>query len=223
MFGRKPLIRYVYFDLGHVVVPLKRDVFCEGLASVSDLPKAQLAEILGKGYTSSEREYWDLACESDRGIIYPHEFYERMSKVLRLNTDFHTLIKIWQSILGVDDRFLALIEKLAKQNIKSGIISDLSVIHYNKFKELVDQSIFGARFFSFMEGRLKKEDGGETFRRAVYVAGVKAKEILFVDDRPENLLAAEHNGMRTFLYNDPSYEDNFGDLVDELKRLRVKL
>ena len=211
-------IDFVYFDLGHVVVPVMTDLFIDELAKFSDLSRQEIAGILGHGYDSSKREYWDVICDFDRGTLYPHEFYARMTALLRLHATFEKFAATWQIMLDIELKFAGLLDQLALQGIGRGIISDLCLLHFQRFVKLMPQDYFNIRFFSFMEGRLKKEDDGETFRRAIVAANVKPGRILFIDDRPENLAAASLHGMKTFLY-----QADFDALARHLRSLSVKV
>ena len=195
-------ISFIYFDLGSVLLPLDKQRTSDLLCRVSGLDRGDLYSIMVHDNPDAHfnKAFWGIVLAFDKGKIYPHEFYSRVSKQLRLRVDFDEFVKIWQSMLGVDRCLLAAIIELRKRGIRTGIISDLCLIHYNRFRELGLCDFFEISFFSFLEERLKREDDGITFAKAIAAAGLPPRNILFTDDRAINILAAERHGLRTHLY-----------------------
>lgn len=203
--NRAPIL-FIYFDLGWVLLPLDKMATFRLLREVSGLDRDELYGIIVRDNqdTNYDKTFWDAVLDFDRGKIYPHEFYDRVKKRLRLNVDFDEFAEIWQSMLALDQSLLGIIIELRKRGIRTGVISDLCLIHYNRFRELGLCDFFDTLFFSFMEGRLKQENEGITFAKAVSAANLPPSNILFADDRRVNILAARRQGMRTHLYTNPN-------------------
>lgn len=199
-------ISFIYFDLGWVLLPLNKEKTARELYMVSKLSWKEMCKILVEGKIDGkyDRVFWNIVLAFDRGEIYPHEFYERVSERLRLNVGFEKFVKIWQSMLMVDPALLAIIIELRKRGIRTGVISDLCFIHYNYFRKLGLLNFFDIPFFSFLEGKLKREDDGVTFAKAIAAANLFPQNILFADDRAVNISAAKRHGLATHLYTNPA-------------------
>jgi glucose-1-phosphatase len=220
MFGRRE-VDFIYFDLGHVIVPVGKEKVAKLLAGYTPLGYDGLMKIFGHTYPEFEEKFWETVCEFDRGDIYPHEFFARVKKIIFLddNLKLEAFIYAWQMMLSVDARFLRLIRSLRRAGIRCGIISDLCVVHFNRFREMMPQNFFDIRFFSFFEGILKRDNEGEVFLRAIRAANLPPHKILFIDDLPVNIEMAKKHGMRTFLYS-----GNFDGFVLHLRdNLKIKI
>lgn len=207
METRRGTISFIYFDLGRVLLSLDKEKTARMLLAVSDLSWEKIHKILVEGNIDGEydRTFWDIVIAFDRGRIYPHEFHSEVSRVLKLHVGFDQFEKIWQSMLVVDQSLLSIIIELRKHGIRTGVISDLCPTHYNRFWELGLCDFFDIPpFFSFMEKRLKREEDGATFAKAVGAANLSPQNILFVDDRNVNILAAKRHGLLTHLYTNPA-------------------
>lgn len=216
---RKPKIGFVYFDLGNVVIRVRKDIVEQEFEKVSELPREEIAWILSRGYVDDNDSFWALVRAFDRGDIYPHDFFKQTRDIFKLeDIGFEGLEKIWQKMLELDWRFFRLVARLERLGVRRGIISDLCILHYNGLESILPQDLFNIRFFSFVERRLKKENDGQTFLRAISAAGITPDKILFVDDVEANIEAAARHGMRAF-----HYQDNFGDLLAFLRLLKVKI
>ncbi len=210
----KSSVRFVYFDLGWVIIPIEKDDVAEELSECSELPLDRIKIILEHGYTNLDRRFWNIVEAFDRGKLYPVDFYWQVCEELRLKMSFRAFARIWQMMLGLDERFIDLIKKLRMQGVRTGIISDLCVIHYEKVMEILDRELFDICFFSFMEKCLKADPGGALFKRAVRAANLSPEQILFVDDREVNIEAAKQLGLKTSLY-----KNNFSALTRHMRRL----
>ncbi|MFH1193811.1 MAG: hypothetical protein V1661_02350 [bacterium] len=219
MFGRRK-VDFIYFDLGHVIVPVGKEEVAKLLAEHTPLGYDGLMKIFGHTYPEFEEKFWETVCEFDRGNIYPHEFFARVKKIISLddNCKLEDFIHAWQMMLSIDDRFLRLVKLLRRAGIRCGIISDLCIVHFNIFRKMFPQGLFDIRLFSFMEGFLKRDCGGVVFERAIRAANLPSDKILFIDDLPVNIEMANKFGMRTF-----SYSGNFHDFVLHLRNLKIKI
>jgi len=220
MFGRRE-VDFIYFDLGHVIVPVNKKLVAEKLSGYTSLGYDGLMKIFGYQYPEFRGEFWETVCEFDRGNLYPHEFFAKIKPILYLsdNLSLKDFIYAWQLMISIDRRFLILIKELHEAGIRCGIISDLCVVHFNAFRQICPQDLFDIRFFSFQEGLLKRDCDGKVFQLPIRAANLPPHKILFTDDLPGNIEMAKDHGMRTFLYS-----DNFNDFVFYLRfNLKIRI
>ncbi|PIR66717.1 MAG: hypothetical protein COU51_02450 [Parcubacteria group bacterium CG10_big_fil_rev_8_21_14_0_10_36_14] len=216
--GNERMIDFVYFDLGQVIIPVLRDSVAVALSRVSDLSLGRLKKIMRHGYTDKYRSFWDSVKAFDRGQIYPYEFYGQVKRRLRLTVGFKKFIKIWQMMLGLDDRFVRLIKALRAQGIRTGIISDLCIVHHDRFWQMMSREQFDITLFSFEYGVMKSDGDGVIFERAIQAANLPPSRVFFIDDRYVNVLAAVMCKLRVHYY-----ENDFEVLEDHLRSLGVKI
>lgn len=217
---KKRKVDFIYFDLGSVIVPVRKDRVAALLAGYTPLGYEGLMKIFGHSYPEFEGEFWGTVCEFDRGNLYPHEFFDKVKKLISLddNLSLGYFIYAWQMMLSIDGRFLKLIKSLRQAGVRCGIISDLCVVHFNAFRQMCPQDLFDIAFFSFKEGLLKRDNDGIVFKRAIRAANLPPDKILFIDDLPVNIKMAKKHGMRAFIYS-----GNFDDFVAHLKDLKIKI
>ena len=214
--GQIKLIDFIYFDLGNVLVRVDKNIVANNLDPYSGLKRKRIYRIFSCDYAVDQQyEFWKVVGEFDRGNLHPDQFYGKVCRALHLEKlSFKRFVKIWKMMLEVDSGMVELIKDLRQKNgIRTGIISDLCVLHYNAVMARLSRDLFDIPpFYSFMERCLKRENDGITFKRAIRAANLPADRILFIDDREPNLEAAAKWGMRTF-----HYTLNFNDLLQYLK------
>ncbi|MFC1612675.1 hypothetical protein ACFL29_02390 [Patescibacteria group bacterium] len=197
---KKRKIDFMYFDLGCVIVPVKKEAVVKGLTPYSELDFEDLDTIFKYGYTGKYRDFWDIVTAFDRGEFSTREFYRRISIELKLDIEFERFVEIWQRIMGLDSRFTILLRRLRENGVRTGIISDLCSINHDRFWEMVSREFFDITFFSYQERCTKSDEGGVIFDRAIRAANLPAERIGFIDDRAKNILAAYNKGLWTFWY-----------------------
>lgn len=222
-------IKFVYFDLGGVVCPVsnKRRIARE-FSKKSKKSFQQILDILNKWWCSGEySDFGQIIKDFDVGELDIQEFYEDICRYLELEIDFFDFVRIWKGMFGIDERFVELIVKLKNEIIGTGIISDLSLLHYEEIASLLRlEYYFDVKLFSFMQKRLKKECAGATFLKSVSLAKgimfsqkIGGENIAFVDDREDNIAIARSCGIvHTF-----HYRQNFDFFVKFLKKGGIKL
>lgn len=202
---KRPQIDFVYFDLGCVLIGVDKDIVANELDPYSGLKRARINRIFSADYAiGGEYEFWRIVGEFDRGRLYPHQFYEKVCRALKLeDITFERFLEIWKMMLTVDIEMWGLANILRTRNmVRLGIISDLCVVHYNTVMNLLKRDAFDICFFSFLEGCLKRENNGVVFKRAIRAANVPADKILFIDDRGPNIKVAASCGLRVFHFKD---------------------
>ncbi|MBU1180372.1 hypothetical protein KJ885_05500, partial [Patescibacteria group bacterium] len=162
------------------------------------------------------KDFWEIICQFDRGETKALEVHREIAEYLESDMNYAEFVEIWQGMFGVDERFLDLISRM--EGVRKGIISDLCTIHFEEASMLILMDIFEVKFFSFMEGLLKRDNGGELFARAIKLSGAEAENIVFVDDLKINVELAAAHGIRAF-----HYQNNFDAFVRFLKSLGVKI
>lgn len=97
---------------------------------------------------------------------------------------------------------------LSKKN-SIGIISDLSQIGYdvfkNNYKELYNSCDEEKVFISVNTGRTKSKNGKEYFEEISNILNIKPNELIFIDDEIHNIECAQKANFRTILFESHDY------------------
>lgn len=162
---------------------------------------------------------------ADGGAVTPRRDFDAATRALLTQSFLGdiSLEETWRGlglIAGLDDDAIAsarrtlrvdrnerlvhaVVSELARQ-YRIGVISDLSQIGYDVvrtlFRDLLSVCAPELVHVSVVTRQTKIAGAREYFRRILTASGVVPRRALFVDDTPENLAAAEAEGMQVFLY-----------------------
>jgi putative hydrolase of the HAD superfamily len=198
-------ISAVLFDYGMV------------LSSVPDeLDWRKLELVLGAEEKAFQAAYWKYRDAYDRGALSAATYWETVARDLEKAIDADVLRALIDADTVVWTRpnveMMEWSARLNRAGIKTGILSnigdamELGVL--GRFPALAE---FSHHTFSHRLGIAKPD--AEIYRHAVEGLGVPAGEILFVDDREENIAAARAAGMEAVQYLGQ------GGFVEEMERM----
>jgi putative hydrolase of the HAD superfamily len=203
--GEKIKISAVLFDYGMV------------LSSVpEELHWRQLEQVLSVEQAGFQAAYWKYRDAYDRGALSAHTYWETVARDLDKPIDAVVLSALIDADTNVwtqpNVEMMEWAAILNRAGIKTGILSNIGdameIGVRGRFPALDD---FTHHTFSHRLG-IAKPDAG-IYRHAVEGLGVPAGEILFVDDREENILAARAAGMVAVQYG------GHGGFVEEMGRM----
>lgn len=152
--------------------------------------------------------YWSLRPPYDRGQVTGRAYWQQVGQALgtrfspaRVDALIAADIAGWDD---VDDRMVALIEKLAAAGRRLALLSNIPedlAAHYETHHPWLRH--FDPRAFSCRIGHAKPSHA--TYLWCRDALAIPAGRILFVDDRQENLDAARSLGLRTHLFTSPDH------------------
>lgn len=179
------MIKSVISDLGKVIVFFDDHIFFNKMACFCPFTEEQIAEKM----TGQP----DLIRSFDTGKITPEVFYERSLRILEAKLDYETFYSIYNDIFLLDPPILEVFKKL-KPRYRLVLLSNTDVMRFGfiqrKFPEIL---IFDDYVLSYEVGTMKPDP--LIYRTAVKKAKARIEECLFIDDRAENIQAAEALGM----------------------------
>lgn len=182
------LVKFVYFDVGNVFMTF--DKIFTRLENDLKINKEKIYELEGK---------YDL--DANLGKIDIPQFWVKTSKELGIKDgEKYPIIKSWVS----DYEAILPMHKLAKKIAKKYKTGILSNYYRDYFEEATAQSFipkikFDEVIISAEVGCKKPEE--EIYKIAEEWSGYKASEIMFIDDKKENLSTASKFGWETFLFD----------------------
>ncbi|TWU02151.1 HAD family hydrolase [Stieleria varia] len=186
-------VRFVYFDLGNVLVSFDPKVACRNVAERFDVTIEAAEQAI---YTSG------LQDEFEHGRIDGPSYAKRLAESLSMDPNrwpvsdwLDAISDMFVPIDGMCDAF----DGLLARYIPFGLLSNTCVAHWDwitRQRWAVTDRRFHPMILSCDVGSMKPDPGiyiaAES--QAHRVARVSPGEILFLDDREENVLAALQRG-----------------------------
>jgi putative hydrolase of the HAD superfamily len=181
-----------------------------------DLAWRQLERVLNSDQETFQTAYWKYRDAYDRGALTAQTYWETVGRDLDKPIDADVL----RALIDADTIVwtqpnLAMMEWAASLNragIKTGILSNIGdAMEAGVLGRFPALGEFTHHTFSHRLGIAKPD--AAIYEYAVGGLGVPAGEILFVDDREENILAAREAGMIAVQYT------GHGGFVEEMGRM----
>jgi putative hydrolase of the HAD superfamily len=181
-----------------------------------DLAWRQLEHVLDAEQEAFQASYWKYRDAYDRGSLSAQTYWESVARDLDTPIDadvLHALIDADTNVWTQPNvEMMEWAARLNRAGIKTGILSNIGdameVGVRGRFPALGE---FTHHTFSHRLGIAKPD--AAIYRHAVEGLGVPEGEILFVDDREENILAARAAGMVAVQYG------GHGGFVEEMERM----
>lgn len=139
----------------------------------------------------------DYSLSSISTIDKFEEVYNQMARDFKFNTTFLEFVDLYKKIFSKIDCYeeVADYEKSLKDRCYIGILSNLTLFDKERLNKQVDLSKYDYVFLSFeMESR--KPDS-EIYEKVMEQISFDKKDILFIDDRLDNIESAKKIGWNT--------------------------
>ena len=201
----KKEITTIVFDYGCVLSnPQDRRIFKEIYSLVTD-----------SDFKKFEKTYYSMRADYDQGIINGKEYWKRIFSVY--NKEYSETLA--EKLILLDAESWSLFNKeifnfinmLKERNYKLLVLSNMpaDILEYLYTKSdifsVFDQTLFSCNL------KLIKPDP-EIYRKTLEEAGCSGEEILFIDDRADNVKAALKEGINAVIY------EGFSDLMNEINK-----
>ena len=181
-------ISTIIFDLGNVLVE-----------SSPELAARRFSKLDGKPFEENMAIMQDNP-DYMSGRISPAVFAKRHIKALNIPATEQEFHRIYTDIFSLNARMFDLLKKLKgryKLVLLSNVEKPTAAFLEKKFPGLF--TMFDHRIYSFEAGAVKPEK--KIFLQALKQTGAKPEETIFVDDRQENVEAAQALGMHGIKYS----------------------
>lgn len=188
------MTRFVYFDLGNVLLDFSHQQAAEQAAHLSGIPAEVAYRVLFEeglqwpyetGKVSSQQIHQQF-CEITQSTSLLAPWLQAISDIFQPKHD------VWQIVQKVQDSGLPL-----------GILSNTCDAHWQfcqkEYPGLLSR--FGVHALSFRMGAMKPHR--QIYDLAAELAQTPLAEILFIDDRPENVAGAQVCGMDAIHFTTP--------------------
>lgn len=182
---------FVYFDLGNVLWTFDEDRACRNAADVLGVSADQVRHAVYESGLQSRFEH---------GRISTAGFLETLVASLenpKPLSDPQILANALSDMFTPIEPMAAVIDQLRNSGTPMGILSNTCDAHWNwigQQRHPMMAGPFDATVLSFEVNSMKPDD--QIYRAAELSAGVASDQILFLDDKPENIRAAKQRGWR---------------------------
>jgi putative hydrolase of the HAD superfamily len=195
-----PAIRLLLCDLGKVLVAFDHRLIAERLAPDTLGPHRDPERL----FTAIFHPATGLVHAYDEGQMTSREFHALLQRNCGLRTPYKAFARQWSAIFTPMPETIALLEEI-RTRCRLVLLSNTNALHFAHLEERLPSlsaasGLFDDRILSFRVG-LRKPDPA-IFRHALDLAGARAEETLCIDDRPENVAAAEALGMHGHHFTD---------------------
>jgi putative hydrolase of the HAD superfamily len=151
--------------------------------------------------------YWRLRPPYDQGLTTGPGYWQHVAHALgtifggqRIAELIAADIASWST---VDETMLDILDELASSGCRLALLSNIPeevAAHYEHHHAWLDR--FQVRAFSCRIGHVKPQPAA--FQWCLDALGVSADQVLFIDDRRENIQAAYSLGMQGLLFTNPA-------------------
>jgi len=184
--------RFLYFDLGNVLLKFDHRLACRQMGEVADVPADVVWEVVFAG---------DLELRYEAGEIGDREFYEIFCRETSSRPDFDALLHAGSEIFEPNVSIFPVVAALMQAGYRLGILSNTCPGHWNYCSRgrysLLNKG-FEVFALSYELGACKPSP--KIFRAAAELVGVPPEEIFFVDDIPGHVAAARQFGIDAVQY-----------------------
>ena len=184
--------KFFYFDMGNVLLILHRQRAVQKMAELAGVT----VEVVGQLVTDST-----LELQYEAGEVSSREFYEIFCKETKSEPDYDQLALAASSMFEINLSMMVVLGKMISASIPVGLLSNTNDIHW----EYVANGRYSFFPGSFRKTILSYEVGSnkpdaKIYQAAIEQCGCAAEDIMFVDDKPENVQAAKEQGIDAVVY-----------------------
>ena len=198
-------ISYIYFDLGGVVIDIQKTI-------------DDLAILTGKTSEDFEEMFETINKQASRGIIDSVQLWQEYEKALfKEKTAYASYVDFCAERFGIVKPTFDFMQEISDK-YPIGIISN---IEHGVYEMIIEKSFLPViQFHSIIRscdiGYAKPEP--EIYELAEQKAGVAAAQILFIDDRSENLVVPKSRGWKTVLFQSEHPERSIMEITQLLQQ-----
>lgn len=177
---------FIYFDMGNVLLTFSHELAAKQTAELCGIPAKLAWQILFE-----EGLHW----EYERGELTEEQFFDRFCERASSESGFSKpdpfkFDYAASAIFELNTRIVPILFGLRGAGHELGVLSNTSIAHWRhctaKFPFL--ETLFDHHALSYRIGVMKPNVG--IYQRAAEIASAAPGEILFFDDRLENIAAA---------------------------------
>jgi len=205
--GEPEAVRFVYFDLGNILVSFDRNRVCVAVADLFGVTTRRADEVLHRGGLQEDLE-WGRIDEVEFSRRLHDRFLADGTRLLTDQTASRPDVPLAKIRQAISDMFAPIeamsdvVRQVRRLGLPVGILSNTCQAHWDwvlaqQWDVLAEP--FEVAVLSFQVKSMKPDATIYEYaeRHAREIAGARPEQILFVDDRTENVEAARRRGWRS--------------------------
>lgn len=146
-------------------------------------------------------EYWfgnDLVIKAHKGLVSDKVHIDALLKYCKSNLSIDDFYKVYNNLdNSLYNDTIKIIKELKKKHYKIGLLSNLRLMDFNRYKEQLKQLNFDYMFLSYEMKCIKPST--DIYEKVVNTIGIKSQNIIFFDDNEKNVQVALKNGITAYL------------------------
>jgi FMN phosphatase YigB (HAD superfamily) len=194
-------IRFIYFDLGNVLLSFSHEQMCAQMAAVAGIEPEAVRRALFDVSTGAGATGHSLQWRFERGEFDAAAAFEHFCAACGVRPDRTSLHAAGRDMFAELPESVALVRRLAGAGHRLGVLSNTNPVD---FEFVCEQFPFLRDCFELLivsyEAREMKPHRA-IYDHAVRRAGVAAGEVFFTDDREENIAGAIAAGLDAVLFS----------------------
>jgi len=182
----------VVFDLGKVLVEFDYSVAGRRIAAQSKLSPTEVQRFL---------DHSPLLYRYETGLMTRREFFDEVRQVSGFRGSFEEFSSFFAEIFWEIPAMIELHDRLRQSGVPTYIFSntnDLAIEHIRR--DFPFFSKFNGHILSYEVGALKPD--ARIYEALEHLTGKQGADILYLDDRPENVEAGTARGWQAILHHD---------------------
>ncbi len=188
----KTTIDFIYFDLGKVILDFDHQVGCQQVAKLANLSAEQVQLALFES---------GLEVRYETGLVNDEQFHAKFREITGSSISKSDLLVSMSDIFSPNLAIFPLIAQLRAANFPLGILSNTCRAHWDLVfqRYTILRDFFTPYILSYEVNSMKPD--ATIYQRAIEMAGCNVQQCFFVDDKQENVEAANAAGMDAVLYH----------------------
>lgn len=199
------MINSIISDLGKVLIDFDNSIFFKKVAEFTSFSEQEISMVV--------MDHWEVIRAFDSGKLKPTEFYDRAVKILKADIVYDDFFKIYNDIFSLNRATVDIMTNV-RPSCRKVLLSNTDEMRFGFIKKTFPEVLFFDQYVLSYEVGCMKPDH-RIYRAALQKAQAPADQCAFIDDRLENIEAAEELGIQAVHYHTPAA------LEAELSRLGV--
>ncbi|MGI9517425.1 MAG: HAD family hydrolase [Pirellulaceae bacterium] len=183
--------RFLYFDLGNVLVNFDHQIAIDQLASLTRATPDAIRQLVFDS---------PMQIQYEQGEMVTAEFCQQIRQHTGSTATDDEMCHAASNIFWVNHPILPLVGALQMAGFRMGILSNTCEAHWD-YIESRNYGILKAFHHAVLSFREKAcKPSATIYERAAAQANCEAAELFFVDDRPDNVQGARESGIDAVLF-----------------------
>jgi FMN phosphatase YigB (HAD superfamily) len=199
--------RFLYFDMGNVLLSFSHERMCSQMAAVAGIDAETVRRIL----FDETSEVRSLQWRFERGELDTDAIYEAFCEAIGGRPERAALYTAASDMFGELPESVVLVRRLHAAGNRLGILSNTNPVDFEFARERFSflRECFELAVVSYEAREMKPHRA--IYEHAARIAGAAPHEVLFTDDREENVVGAIEAGLDAVLFTSAA------NLADDLR------